>query len=87
MKTLSAATIKELNDWAEEIVDHLATVAKNSCYQIQITLAPNPLNYDGMNSVEIDLVDHNKRFPDIKSGYQFTLPEAVEVISKGLEIR
>lgn len=82
MKKLSEQTIKELEEWSQEIVDHLAKERKYSAYQVQIKLAPNPLNYDGMDSVEIDLHDSNGRNKSIITGYQFNLPEALKNIEQ-----
>jgi hypothetical protein len=84
MKKLSEATIKELTDWAQDVVDELAKKKTSSAYEVRLTLSPNPINYDGVNQVKIELYDRNSKYNNIKNAFSFDLKEALKEIGEKL---
>jgi len=84
MKTLSAGTIAELTEWAQEVVDELAKKREYSAYEVRLTLTPNPINYDGIDQVKIELYDKNSRFHNIRNSLSFNLKDALHEIHKNL---
>lgn len=80
---------KDLMEWSREVINSLMRKKNDSAYlyNIKITLDPNPLNYDGMDEVLIEIIEINQ-FTKVESIYYssakeycFNLAEAMEKIN------
>ena len=67
---------KDLMEWSREIINSLMKKKKDSSYlyNIKITLDPNPLNYDGIDKVLIEIIEINQR-TKIETMYYSTAKE------------
>jgi hypothetical protein len=85
---------EELMEWARETCNSLMN--KNDAthiYNIQITLKPNLLNFDGCDEVRMEIIQTNQRWKTTKilhstaSNYSFTIDEAMEKMRKFVDER
>ena len=83
----------DLMEWSKSIVDALMNknnIRKGRPYRVKITCDPNPLNFDGMNKVVIEVIKIHDFSPvdsvlystDVE--YCFNIEDAVEKVNHWL---
>lgn len=78
----------KLIEWSRSIVNQLMKNNKddNYLYSVHINLAPNPLNFDGMDEVSIDIFRENQSTKKISCFFLgqkcCSLEEAVEDLKR-----
>ena len=80
----------DIMEWSRKIINAIM-IKKNDnryLYHIKITFNPNPLNYDGMDKVLMELIEVNQRGKTDKvlmttlQSYCFNIEEAVTEMTK-----
>lgn len=53
----------DLLEWSREVINSLMRKKNDSAYlyQMEIVLNPNPLNYDGIDEIIINIIEINQR--------------------------
>lgn len=81
----------EILEWSRSVINKIMEKENNIryLYYIEIKLCPNPLNYDGMDSVDIKIMKLDQKTENstlwFSTGFCFNIKEAIERVNKKLK--